>query len=60
MSDKVCRQIDTAKLANDILTQSRKSATEEDLKMAVEPVLRRAFRDIGVDVEISNMKRERP
>ena len=52
MTDKAYRQIDSAKLARDILNQARTAHTEEDIKMRVEPLLRRAFQDIGVDVNI--------
>lgn len=52
MSEKQYWQIDSAKLARDILDQSRTAHTEEDIKMRVEPLLRRAFQNIGVDVNI--------
>ncbi len=52
MADKEYWQIDSAKLARDILDRTRTAQTEEDIKMGVEPLLRRAFQDIGVDVNI--------
>jgi hypothetical protein len=52
MSETAPRQVDTAKLARDILDRTATAGTEEDLKMRVEPLLRRAFHDIGVDVNI--------
>jgi hypothetical protein len=52
MTDKACWQIDSAKLARDVLERTRTAQTEEDIKMRVEPLLRKAFRDIGVDVNI--------
>jgi hypothetical protein len=39
-------------LAREILVKARTANTEEDIKMGVEPLLRRAFQDIGVDVNI--------
>jgi hypothetical protein len=45
-------QVDTEKLARDFLASTRTAVTEEDVKMKVEPVLQRAFRQIGVDVNI--------
>lgn len=53
MSNKESWQIDTAKLAREILDTTRTAQTEEDIKMRVEPLLRRAFQDIGVDVAIA-------
>ena len=52
MPEKQYWQIDSAKLARDILDQARTAHTEEDIKMRVEPLLRRAFQNIGVDVNI--------
>ena len=52
MTDKAYWQIDSARLARDILERTRTAGTEEDVKMRVEPLLRRAFQDIGVDVNI--------
>jgi hypothetical protein len=45
-------QINAAKLAEEIREAARKSQTEEDLKMAVEPLLQKAFRQLGVDIDI--------
>jgi hypothetical protein len=45
-------QINTARIADEILEASSDAHTEEDLKMRVEPILRRAFRDIGIDIDI--------
>jgi uncharacterized OB-fold protein len=52
MPEKEYWQIDSAKLARDILDLTDTAKTEEDVKMRVEPVLRKAFREIGVDVDI--------
>lgn len=53
MLTKPTWQINTDKLARDILAQTRTAQTEEDVKMRVEPLLRRAFEQIGVDVNIA-------
>ncbi|MBN1865219.1 MAG: hypothetical protein JW808_09995, partial [Victivallales bacterium] len=53
MSKKEHWQIDTAKLADEIVSSSRLAASEEDLKMRLEPLLRRQFIQIGIDVEIA-------
>jgi type I restriction-modification system DNA methylase subunit len=45
-------QINTARIADEILAASSEAHTEEDLKMRVEPILRRAFKDIGIDIDI--------
>jgi hypothetical protein len=45
-------QINLEKLAQEILKKTRTAQTEEDIKMRVEPLLRRIFSDIGVDVDI--------
>ncbi len=45
-------QINTARIADEIRSIASEAHTEEDLKMRVEPILRRAFRDIGIDVDI--------
>ncbi len=50
MTEKRAWQIDVAKLARDILDRTRTANTGEDLKMRVDPLLRRAFLDIGVEV----------
>jgi hypothetical protein len=45
-------QINTARIADEILAASLEAHTEEDLKMHVEPILRRAFKDTGIDIDI--------
>ena len=45
-------QINTERLAQEIQTVAHRAHTEEDLKMAVEPILQRAFEDIGIDVDV--------
>jgi len=45
-------QINTARIADEIRSAASGSRTEEDLKMRVEPILRRAFKDIGIDIDI--------
>ena len=57
MPEKEYWQIDSAKLARDILILTCTAKTEEDVKMRVEPLLRRAFRDIGVDVSIAEYEK---
>lgn len=49
--EKKVWQIDTEKLAQEIGIVSQRARTEEDLKMGVEPLLRKAFRDLGIDVD---------
>ncbi|HUT53333.1 MAG TPA: N-6 DNA methylase, partial [bacterium] len=49
--DKHYWQINTEKLAEEILHASREARTEEDLKMKVEPLLKREFNRIGVGVD---------
>ncbi|MBN2438968.1 MAG: N-6 DNA methylase, partial [Deltaproteobacteria bacterium] len=44
--------MDTAKLAREILDLTRTAKTEEDVKMRTDPALRKAFRQIGVDVAV--------
>ena len=44
MPEKEYWQIDAAKLARDILDLTRTAKTEEDVKMRVEPVLRKKGR----------------
>lgn len=51
MAEKKYWQINVEKLASDIKTAARKAATEEDLKMDVEPLFQRVFKQIGVDIE---------
>ncbi len=57
MPEKEYWQIDAAKLARDILDLTCTAKTEEDVKMRVEPLLRRAFREIGVDVSIAEYEK---
>ncbi|MBM4331351.1 MAG: hypothetical protein FJ117_09040 [Deltaproteobacteria bacterium] len=45
-------QINTARIADEILSVASGARTEEDIKMRVEPILRKAFKDIGIDVDI--------
>jgi len=45
-------QINTERLAQEIQTVAHRAHTEEDLKMAVEPILQHAFEDIGIDVDV--------
>jgi hypothetical protein len=45
-------QIDTGRLAESIQRTVRGARTEEDVKMALEPLLRRAFQEAGIDVNI--------
>ena len=45
-------QINTERIADEIRAAATESRTEEDLKMRVEPILRRSFKDIGIDIDI--------
>ncbi|MBI4649483.1 MAG: N-6 DNA methylase [Bacteroidia bacterium] len=49
-------QINTERLANDIIECAKsirsQNGSEEDLKMKVEPLLQKAFKEIGVDIDI--------
>ena len=45
-------QINTARIAEEILSAASAGHTEEDLKMRVEPILRRSFKDVGIDIDI--------
>lgn len=45
-------QINTERLAQEIRQVAQGAHTEEDLKMGVEPILQRAFSDIGIDVDV--------
>jgi SAM-dependent methyltransferase len=45
-------QIDTDTLAKSIRAKTRSCKTEEDVKMATEPLLRGAFEEAGIDVDI--------
>jgi len=51
-SQKEYWQINTARIAEEILSAALEARTEEDLKMRVEPILRKSFKDIGIDVDI--------
>ena len=52
MTNKQYWHIDSEKLAREIREKTRTANTEEDVKMRVEPLLRKAFKDIGVDINI--------
>ncbi len=45
-------QINTARISDEIRSAASGAHTEEDLKMRVEPILRRSFKDIGIDIDI--------
>jgi hypothetical protein len=45
-------QVNTTRIADEIRSAASESRTEEDLKMRVEPILRRSFKDIGIDIDI--------
>ena len=45
-------QTDTEKLASDLGRSARGSHTEEDFKMRAEPLIKRAFDNLGVDVDV--------
>ena len=45
-------QINTGKLASEIKESARLAHTEEDLKMRVEPLLRKTFKEMGIDIGI--------
>ena len=45
-------QINTERIADEIRSAALEARTEEDLKMHVEPILRRSFKDIGIDIDI--------
>ncbi len=51
-AEKKYWQINTDKLAKEIREAAHKAATEEDLKMSVEPLLQNVFKQMGVDVDI--------
>jgi len=50
-------QFNTERLAREIRSARAASATEEDLKMRVEPVLQRAFESLGVAVDLVKYER---
>ncbi len=43
-------QINTERIADEIRAAASEAHTEEDLKMRVEPILRKCFKAIGVDL----------
>jgi len=45
-------QINTERIADEIRAAASEARTEEDLKMRVEPILRKSFKDIGIDIDI--------
>jgi type I restriction-modification system DNA methylase subunit len=45
-------QINTVRIADEIRSAASDAHTEEDLKMRVEPILRKSFKDIGIDIDI--------
>jgi hypothetical protein len=45
-------QINTERIADEIRAAASEAHTEEDLKMRVEPILRKSFKDIGIDIDI--------
>ena len=45
-------QINTSRIAEEIRSAASEARTEEDLKTRVEPILRRSFKDIGIDIDI--------
>ena len=51
-SEKPLWQINTEKLASDIIEQTRSCHNEEEVKMKVEPLLKRIFVQAGIDVNI--------
>jgi hypothetical protein len=51
-------QINTERIADEIRAAASGAHTEEDLKMRVEPILRKSFKDIGIDIDIvASMRR---
>jgi hypothetical protein len=52
LKEKKYWQINTEKLAKDIKEITLKAKTEEDLKMGMEPLLQKAFKKMGVDIDI--------
>ncbi|MDI7268073.1 MAG: N-6 DNA methylase [Myxococcota bacterium] len=49
-------QANTERLAKEIAAAAREAHTEEDLKMRVEPLLQRTFREVGIDVDVAYEK----
>ena len=52
MKEKKYWQINTEKLAKETIEIARKANTEEDLKMGMEPLLQKAFKKMGIDIDI--------
>jgi hypothetical protein len=52
VAEKKYWQINTEKLVKEIKEIAGKSRTEEDLKMAVEPLLQNVFKKMGIDIDI--------
>jgi hypothetical protein len=54
MAEKIkeCWQINTERMAKNIHEATRSAQTEEDLKMALEPILQKAYQQIGVNIDI--------
>ncbi|MBC8525471.1 MAG: hypothetical protein H8D22_01170, partial [Candidatus Cloacimonetes bacterium] len=52
MKQKKYWQINTEKLAKDIQEIAHKAQTEEDLKMGMEPLLKKTFKKMGIDISI--------
>ena len=50
MKERKYWQINTEKLAKDIKEIACKAKTEEDLKMGLEPLLKKPFKKIGIDI----------
>ncbi|PIU66423.1 MAG: hypothetical protein COS84_05765 [Armatimonadetes bacterium CG07_land_8_20_14_0_80_40_9] len=50
MKGKKYWQINTEKLAEEIKEKARKSKTEEELKMGMEPLLQKTFKKMGIDI----------
>lgn len=52
-------QINTTKLADEIVEAAGTARTEEDLKMRVAPLLERAFKAVGLDIDVAYEKATR-
>jgi len=50
-------QIDTKELAEQITSNVRNDMSEEDVKMVIEPLLRKAFVQAGIDVSIAQYEK---
>lgn len=44
-------RVDTDRLTREIRAAAAQARTEEDLKLRIEPLFQRVFRDVGVDVD---------